>query len=82
MSASMHCAGKEEVKDDICMIELLFVFQFSLYVQGTYFRKQKKKIPNNHLSLERPVLIRVFFIKNTQRKINSGLASSARMDKL
>ena len=45
MSASIfiHCAAKEEAKDDISMIELLFVFQFSLYVQETYFRKQKKQ---------------------------------------
>ena len=80
MSASMHCAGKEEVKDDICMIELLFVFQFSLYVQEAYFRKQKKTIPNNHLSLERSILIRVFFIKNTQRKINSGSPLQAALE--
>ena len=32
----------------------------------------RKTIHNNHLSLERSVLIRVFFIKNTQRKIKSG----------
>ena len=32
----------------------------------------RKTIHNNHLSLERSVLIRVIFIKNTQRKIKSG----------
>ena len=43
----------------------------------------KKTIHNNHLSLERYVLIRVFFIKNTQRKINSGSpSSSTKMEKL
>ena len=31
----------------------------------------RKTFHNNHLSLERSVLIRVFLIKNTQHKINS-----------
>ena len=43
----------------------------------------RKTFHNNHLSLERSVLIRVFFIKNTQRKINSGSpSSSTKMEKL
>ena len=40
----------------------------------------KKPIHNNHLSLERYVLIRVFFIKNTQRKINSGSPLQAALE--
>ena len=40
----------------------------------------KKTIPNNHLSLERSVLIRVFFIKNTQVKINSGCPLQAALE--
>ena len=40
----------------------------------------KKTIHNNHLSLERSVLIRVFFIKNTQRKINSGSPLQAALE--
>ena len=40
----------------------------------------KKTIHNNHLSLERSILIRVFFIKNTQRKINSGSPLQAALE--
>ena len=40
----------------------------------------RKTIHNNHLSLERSVLIRVFFIKNTQRKINSGSPLQAALE--
>ena len=40
----------------------------------------KKTINNNHLSLERSVLTRVFFIKNTQRKINSGRPLQAALE--
>ena len=40
----------------------------------------KKVIPNNHLSLQRFVLVRVFFIKNTQRKINSGVPLQAALE--
>ena len=40
----------------------------------------KKAIHNNHLSLERSFLIRVLFIKNTQRKINSGSPLQAALE--
>ena len=40
----------------------------------------RKTFHNNHLNLERSVLIRVFFIKNTQRKINSGSPLQAALE--
>ena len=51
------------------------VYKFKELIFGN-----RKTFHNNHLSLERSVLIRVFFIKNTQRKIYSGSPLQAALE--
>ena len=76
----MHCAAKEEEKDNICMTEVVILYLILVYMIKELIFANKKIIHNIHLSLERSVLIRVFFVRNTQRKINSGSPLQAALE--